>query len=547
MDMSPFWSLTTYGVVLLLAGAIAMLLSVVALKLGKGTTPLALVALGSSIAIWCLGHALGTGFSNLHTRMWLAKFQYLGIPFVTIASFLLVLHSTERDRGFRGHHYGLLLLVPVLCSLLAWTNEWHGLIWIRDSFAIRRIQGAPYLMLKHGVFFWIFLAYSYMVLLIGALFLIADALLGTRLRQKQALLLLLGLVVPWSGNGLYIFRIGPFAWLDPTPVCCAFGAFLLVWGFFRFRLFDLIPMARAQVMENLQDGIIVIDVHGRIIDMNQSASKWSGADPQRWIGRLAEQCLPALEVLFEVMDVQSSARREYAHQEGTKTRHTLAQLSALSHAETRAGYLLVLYDITDQKEKEEALRLLATTDPLTTLLNRRTFFEMGKQSFAQAKRYQKPLSAMMLDVDHFKSINDTYGHQTGDVVLQQVGKLFRDLCRQSDILARYGGEEFVLLMPETTITQAQIAAERFIQGVRDLILEREGEPLRLSISAGVATMTEDMLNLDTLLNASDKALYKAKKTGRDRVCTLIENEHQATPAPHPKTASHVKRKSFFRG
>lgn len=158
---------------------------------------------------------------------------------------------------------------------------------------------------------------------------------------------------------------------------------------------------------------------------------------------------------------------------------------------------------------------LAITDPLTGLLNRRGFFENGAREVARARRYGTPLAAIMLDLDHFKDINDTHGHAVGDQVVAHMAARCVELLRQVDLLGRYGGEEFVLLLPGTTPEGALNIAERLRRAFEDpLPVEPAG--LIVTLSLGVAALTDRTPDLEALLQAADRALYKAKAAGRNR-------------------------------
>lgn len=174
----------------------------------------------------------------------------------------------------------------------------------------------------------------------------------------------------------------------------------------------------------------------------------------------------------------------------------------------------------------EATQRLAITDSLTGLYNRRHFFELARRSFEYALRYQRPLGAIMLDIDHFKHINDTYGHKTGDQVLQAVSELCQASIRKVDLIGRYGGEEFVIVMPETDLERAEQAAERLRQIVAAEAIQTQVGPVRVAISLGVHAETPAPNNetnleseIEKLIDRADQALLISKHSGRNRVTT----------------------------
>ncbi len=171
----------------------------------------------------------------------------------------------------------------------------------------------------------------------------------------------------------------------------------------------------------------------------------------------------------------------------------------------------------------EEVQKLAITDPLTGLFNRRHFFELSHRDYERALRYKRPLSVIMLDIDHFKQVNDTYGHAAGDVVLQSVAERLSTSLRNTDIIGRYGGEEFVILMPETSGTNANLVAERLRLITEHTPTPTTAGPVMICISLGVASFDyATPSSFDELLLQADKALYAAKGAGRNQVKTWQE-------------------------
>ncbi len=181
----------------------------------------------------------------------------------------------------------------------------------------------------------------------------------------------------------------------------------------------------------------------------------------------------------------------------------------------------------------EQTRRMANTDGLTGLYNHRHLQERLQQEIERAERYDRPLSVIMGDLDHFKSFNDAFGHPRGDELLIAVARTLRQLSRASDILARYGGEEFTLVLPETSAADALVLAERVRQCVAALEIgevpaTRKGAEVGVTLSLGVASHAPGN-SKEELIEAADVALYRAKHAGRDRVCVAEDNRSVAEP------------------
>jgi diguanylate cyclase (GGDEF)-like protein len=175
---------------------------------------------------------------------------------------------------------------------------------------------------------------------------------------------------------------------------------------------------------------------------------------------------------------------------------------------------------TQELEKaQEELKLLASTDPMTKLYNRRYFMQVSESLLSLAKREDRPISLMMLDIDKFKNINDTYGHKIGDEVIIKLSELLQEKSRKSDIVCRWGGEEFVILLPNTEIEGATIIAEKIREVVDSLALPVKEKEIHFSVSIGVSQFKNNSeINLEATINRADEALYEAKNSGRNRVC-----------------------------
>jgi diguanylate cyclase (GGDEF)-like protein len=176
------------------------------------------------------------------------------------------------------------------------------------------------------------------------------------------------------------------------------------------------------------------------------------------------------------------------------------------------------------------IQYLAETDELTGANNRRHFFALGEHELKVAQRYGHSLSALMLDIDHFKTINDTYGHAIGDVILRTVARRCRQNIRDVDILGRYGGEEFAILLPETDLPAARQTAERLRQSVAETPVPTERGDIAVTISLGVARATESTSDVAALLDRADAALYAAKRAGRN--CVMSEAPLAAAESAH---------------
>jgi diguanylate cyclase (GGDEF)-like protein len=182
------------------------------------------------------------------------------------------------------------------------------------------------------------------------------------------------------------------------------------------------------------------------------------------------------------------------------------------------GRLLTYGNVSELAQQADALERLACIDAMTGLNNRRHFLVLAEIEWSRFKRYGRPLALLLIDIDSFKSVNDKYGHDVGDVAIKSVAEVLQKHKRTSDIAGRLGGEEFVLMLPEATLDSAAAAAERFRQLVAGCVISVEQHRIPVTISVGASACGANTSGIDELLKQADVALYEAKRSGRNRVC-----------------------------
>lgn len=223
-----------------------------------------------------------------------------------------------------------------------------------------------------------------------------------------------------------------------------------------------------------------------------------------------------------------TGEREYAVYDLASTNGTYANNRKVSSAElcdgdkVRIGRTVLKFVLSDEVDERfhRTIRDMITFDDLTGLLTKRSLYQELERELGRSARYQHPLSVLMMDLDHFKMVNDTHGHQAGSHVLAEVGRIIRETIREPDVAGRYGGEEFIACLPETDKGRAIKAAERVRVSVEQEAFQPEGPDgatIHITISIGVSSYPEEGSDLDGLVRAADRALYRCKAEGRNRV------------------------------
>lgn len=271
---------------------------------------------------------------------------------------------------------------------------------------------------------------------------------------------------------------------------------------------------------------VMIVKGGLIQDANQRLEHLTGLSRQQ----LLQQPVLSLFPNQSHKLIEQHLSRTYASQLDMDALHANgqsfpAEISIAPLSPESDDLVLEILDVSHRKALEEQLQLLATQDSLTGALNRRAFNHRAQKELKRAARHQQPLSLAVLDLDHFKRINDNYGHLAGDQALQAFADLCRRLTRQEDIFSRFGGEEFVLLLAQTDEAASMILLERLRQELSALTLQQGGASFRLQVSIGLTSwrLGDD---LDCLFKRADQALYAAKSSGRNRVLLWTEKAHK---------------------
>ncbi len=216
---------------------------------------------------------------------------------------------------------------------------------------------------------------------------------------------------------------------------------------------------------------------------------------------------------------------EYPCHSPTQNRWFLGRVTPLKAEQ--GGAVISHLNITDRKLMELELARLAATDPLTELPNRRFFVQTANRELERVRRFGGSVSVIMLDVDHFKSVNDTYGHALGDEALRCLTRVCKELIRQIDVLARYGGEEFVILLPGTEEAAASSVAEKLRSAIADMPVSDGRNHIKLTASFGVAQLRPGDQGIEAGLARADTALYAAKHSGRNCVKSFAAVEREA--------------------
>ncbi len=282
-----------------------------------------------------------------------------------------------------------------------------------------------------------------------------------------------------------------------------------------------------RLFDSLQDVYYRTNAQGVVQHVGPGVRRVLGYEPDEIEGRTAESYYPqstdrdAFKAAIMEHGEVSDFPGQMVRRDGTVIDISISSHALYDHAGSFAGVEGIYRDVTQRKNLERELQRLATTDMLTGIANRRAFLETAESAYAHSRRSGEPLTLLMLDLDHFKSINDRFGHLEGDRALVAFAQAVKSQLRASDAVGRLGGEEFGVLLPLTTLAEGLEAAARILHSVRALELTDDtGQAYRITTSLGVGAFRQSDRSLRDMLDRADQALYLAKRRGRDQIASL---------------------------
>lgn len=476
---------------------------------------LPLAALMGASGIYMVGNGLMLQQTDAASAFQYICLEYFGIAFIPACFIALAVTFSPKRRQFFAPLVPVAVVISVLLLVAVLTNDWHHLYYTAITmdtsgpFPTVRLTRGPLSLIKTIYFMaamvFAIIRYAKRIFDTGgidsermALFIAAFA-LGV-ISQIVAL----SGIVPWNLDVFPLFLL---------PICT-----LMAYGIRNKDLFDIGSRASKLVVNAMGDAVLVILGDGTILDANPAVRRFFPEADTKLTGENLKTLSPDLAALCEKLECGSSG--EIVIKSGEESLFASVDMLQISGTgRKRAGVALILHDTTEAKRHVTLLEELVIHDGLTGCYTRRHWLSIAERELVRSRRNLRPFAVIMIDIDHFKKINDTRGHAVGDVVLKNVTDAIQAHLRSTDSLGRLGGEEFAVLLPETTLDTAIVTAERLRLTVESLSsLTGAGDfPVQVTISLGVTDSTGNEENMSVILRHADQALYDAKKNRRNRV------------------------------
>lgn len=294
---------------------------------------------------------------------------------------------------------------------------------------------------------------------------------------------------------------------------------MYIWAILSSRLLTIVPIAKDSIFESMREGVIVLDSFNRLVDYNRSLRDMLPELNTTMIGQpLDDIWLNLAGKTFPVEYGREGLQTDLYWQLNGETVCYQVRTSYVYNKDAQTvGSLIMLIDITEQRFLQEQLKQLAYFDGLTKIYNRTQFLHRGREILSEAQLNPQPVSFILFDIDYFKRINDTYGHDVGDQAIIHVVSVCNRYLSPEMLFARYGGEEFVIALPNTSLQEAEKLAEQLRVALLNDPLDVKGVPITLTSSFGIAQYNGGSDSLESLLRDADTALYESKRNGRNAV------------------------------
>ncbi|MEN2768153.1 histidine kinase N-terminal 7TM domain-containing diguanylate cyclase [Ornithinibacillus xuwenensis] len=508
--------LIIYMLMIVFAGALSLLLCIfshIKLKDTPGVRPYKIVTLLSAIFTFSYAFELASGTLE-EIKFWLGL-EYLVIPF--IPGFLLLMCLEYVGISLRKKYIVFLFIAPIITVFTHHTNELHHLYY--ESVALQRDAPFPIVELTYGPFFYVHSFYLFLCLAISITILLIQLKKSLFWFRIQIITMAAGLFLPIVANYFYLNHHSPYG-IDLGPVSMSLSFILHGVALFSFQMFNIIPIARDKVFESMLEGVIVLNQNDAIVDFNQAILPVMPMLSTTSIGKPIRKVLANKKKLLEIID--SGEQSDYECMVCAKRSHYQIRFSpVMKENRMIIGKIITFINITERVELQEKLTMLASYDGLTQVYNRTYFMDQSEKRLAAMTDKGKDAALLLFDIDHFKRINDTYGHEAGDKVLCHIANIVKNSLRSTDLIGRYGGEEFIIFLPETSQEDAVDLAEIIRTRISESNVFIYENNIHVTSSIGISQINTASDNhyeaIKLAVRKADHALYAAKRSGRNNV------------------------------
>ncbi|MFD2444805.1 histidine kinase N-terminal 7TM domain-containing protein [Bacillus sp. CGMCC 1.16607] len=508
--------LLIYIIAVVIAGLLSLFLclfALIKLKDAPAANPYIFVTFLSSIFTFTYAFELAST-SLVQIKFWL-NIEYLALPFIPV--FILLMCFEYVGQKLKQWMYYILFVIPCITIFMHSTNDLHHLYY--KSMELRNDTPFPIIKLEWGPFFYVHSIFLFLCLMSSIIILLMQLKKSTFRFRMQIFMMVAGLVTPIIANHFYLNDLSPYG-IDLGPVSMSISFLFHGAALLSFQMFNVAPIARDTVFESMEDGVIVLNQKGIIVDFNHAIQKVLPMLNQYIIGKKLVNVLNGNMQLAEIINNQQACDYELCRN-GEVIHYHIRFSPVLNKNDLYIGQIITFVDVSERVFMQERLQYIASVDGLTQVLNRTTFIKRAELLFDSLITGGGSVSIIMFDIDHFKNVNDTYGHEAGDIVLTHVARMAKETLRDTDFIGRYGGEEFIICLPNIVQQEAYELADSIRRKVSDSCTHINDMQICVTSSFGVSSTRISTENhhqsLRILMREADQALYAAKRKGRNFV------------------------------
>ena len=456
-----------------------------------------------AMTIYTFFYGLELMSTSVETIRFFLKLEYFGVVFLPILWFQLA-YRFYYKKSFDLKKMFSSFIIPFVMLLASSTNDYHNLVY--KSVTINKFNNLYLAHLEKGIFYLGYVVYTYTMIFLGQILFYKAWKKSKNIRKTQALVFFLGSLVPVFFSILYLAGKTPGN-IDPMPLSYAIFSILCYIAIFKFEFLEMKEIVREISFEQINEGILVVDEQNRMVDFNLMAQKtFPFLNPDN------------IGINIEMFPKDIFSQSKLFYEVKYQGRSYEFRASFIYEKEKNIGKIYIFTDISEKKAMIGKLQYNAKYDFLSKVYNRHELFELAEIELYKSYRYKRKLAFLMIDIDYFKKINDTYGHIVGDSVIMRLAKICKSRLRPSDIIGRYGGEEFLILLTEISPSDAVKLAEEIREKIEKLEIKLNNNKIKFTISIGVRYYKGDKkYSLIEIIDTADKALYTAKQNGRNRV------------------------------
>jgi len=505
---------TFLSLYLVLAVILAQFFAAYFYSKGRASYRRAFSALVLCISIYLFGYLMIINSNDLQEMIFWNQIQYLGLPFISVLWLMVALLYTKTIYSLKTQMVFLLFSVPGITFFMRLTNSWHHLFYTK--WEIRQFFGYYSLYMERGFWYYVNISYTILCLLLTVIvYFIGYQKNKAGYSKPHFLVFLFASLLPFIGIVMIIFTFEEWS-IDYSALIMPASLLIISYGILKYDFLEIRTLARETIFENNSAGMVVLGPGKKVIDYNKAAEKFFEAMNISLNNYPIEHILDRTPKLLEIFDNES--RRDFSLVLDGEERFfeiDTVPLGDPHHGNTRI--LKSIRDVTEERKIQEKLKYLATIDSLSGIYNRAEFMDLAKRELDRAKMNSEDLSLLIMDVDHFKAINDTFGHGAGDEIIREIGRILKASLRKTDIAGRIGGEEFAVVLRDASLEEAKKVAEKLrgtVAGKKVNYMEQE---IHFTVSIGVAAIHCNTDDIEDILKVADDALYKAKAEGRNCV------------------------------